>query len=42
MSPQFSISWRRSWSTTLKTTFIDALIYALATGAVFCLLWPRA
>jgi hypothetical protein len=40
--PQFSIWWRRSWSTTLKTMFIDALIYALATGAVFCLLWPSA
>jgi hypothetical protein len=40
--PQFSIWWRRSWSTTLKTMFIDALVYALATGAVFCLLWPSA
>ena len=37
---QFSIWWRRNWGTTLKAMFVDGLVYALATGAVFCFLWP--
>ena len=37
---QFSIWWRRNWGTTLKSMLIDGLAYALATGAIFCLMWP--
>jgi hypothetical protein len=37
---QFSIWWRRNWGTTLKSMFVDGLLYALATGAVFSYLWP--
>ena len=37
---QFSIWWRRNWGTTLKGMFVDGLVYAVATGAVFCLFWP--
>lgn len=37
---QMSIWYRRAWSTTIKAT-IDALIYSLITGAIFCYLWPQ-
>ena len=37
---QESIWHKRSWSTTLKTTF-DGLIYGLMTGGTFGWLWPR-
>jgi hypothetical protein len=37
---QMSIWYRRSWSTTLKST-IDGLIYSLLTAGVFGWLWPR-
>lgn len=37
---QMSIWYRRSWSTTLKST-VDGLIYALLTAGVFGWLWPR-
>jgi len=37
---QMSIWYRRSWSTTIKST-IDGLIYALLTAGVFGWLWPR-
>ena len=36
---QLSIWYRRSWSITAKST-VDALIYALITGAVFAWRWP--
>jgi hypothetical protein len=36
---QMTIWYRRSWSTTLKST-IDGLIYALLTAGVFGWLWP--
>ena len=35
-----SIWFRRSWSTTLKST-IDGLVYALVTAGTFGWLWPR-
>ena len=35
-----SIWYNRSWSTTLKSN-LDALIYAVITGAVFAWLWPH-
>ncbi len=35
-----SIWYERSWGTTLKSN-IDALIYAVATAAIFAWLWPR-
>jgi|SRR5712675_565979 len=35
-----SIWYKRKWSTTFKSTF-DGLLYALATGAVFAVLWPK-
>jgi hypothetical protein len=35
-----SIWYNRSWATTIKSN-IDALIYAVVTGAVFGWLWPR-
>jgi hypothetical protein len=35
-----AIWYGRSWSATLKDVF-DGLIYGLATGAVFALLWPH-
>ena len=38
--PQLSIWSRRSWGTTLRSTF-DSLIYGAVTGAVFAWLWPR-
>jgi len=37
---QMSIWYRRSWTTTIKST-IDGLIYALLTAGVFGWLWPR-
>lgn len=36
---QMSIWYKRSWSTTLKST-MDGLIYALLTAGVFGWLWP--
>jgi hypothetical protein len=36
---QNSIWYKRSWSTTLKSTF-DGLIYALFTAGTFAWLWP--
>jgi hypothetical protein len=38
--PQFSIWWKRSWSTTVKS-MIDGLIYGLLTAGTFGWLWPR-
>ena len=35
-----SIWWKRKWSTTIKHT-IDGVLYGLATGAVFALMWPK-
>jgi hypothetical protein len=37
---QNSIWYRRKWSTTIKNTF-DGVLYGLATGAVFALMWPK-
>ena len=37
---QFSIWYRRSWLTTIKTT-IDSLIFAGLTAGTFGWLWPR-
>lgn len=37
---QFAIWYRRSWTTTIKST-IDGLIYGLLTAGVFGWLWPR-
>jgi hypothetical protein len=37
---QMSIWYRRSWSTTIKST-VDGLIYALLTAGAFGWLWPR-
>jgi hypothetical protein len=36
---QSSIWYNRPVSTNLKLTF-DGLLYALATAAVFCVMWP--
>lgn len=35
-----SIWYVRSWGTTVRFT-VDALVYALATGAAFAWLWPK-
>lgn len=35
-----SIWYGRKWSTTLKTA-VDSLLYALATGWIFALMWPK-
>ena len=35
-----SIWYNRKWSTTFRTAG-DALLYALVTGAIFALLWPK-
>ena len=35
-----SIWYNRKWSTTLKTA-VDALLYALATGWIFSMMWPH-
>lgn len=37
---QLTIWYRRSWMITLKST-VDALIYAVITGAIFQWWWPR-
>ena len=37
---QHSIWYKRSWSTTIKST-LDGLVYALVTAGVFGWLWPR-
>jgi hypothetical protein len=36
-----SIWYHQKWSTAFKGTF-DAILYGLATGAVFMLMWPKA
>jgi len=35
-----SIWYQRKWSTTGKTV-VDALLYALATGWIFSMMWPK-
>jgi len=35
-----SIWYQRKWSTTFKTV-VDALLYALATGWIFSMMWPN-
>jgi len=35
-----SIWYQRKWATTLRTN-LDALIFAVLTGAIFGWLWPR-
>ena len=35
-----SIWYRRKWSTTFRNA-VDALLYALATGWIFAMLWPK-
>src|SRR6185503_565659 len=35
-----SIWYNRKWSTTLKSA-VDALLYALATGWIFSMMWPK-
>lgn len=35
-----SIWYHRKWSTTLRNA-VDALVYALASGAIFAALWPK-
>jgi hypothetical protein len=35
-----SIWYRRKWSTTFRTA-VDSLLYALATGWIFSMLWPK-
>ena len=37
---QMSIWYRRSWTTTIKST-VDGLIYAMLTAGTFGWLWPR-
>jgi hypothetical protein len=37
---QMSIWFRRAWRTTIWLT-VDGLIYGIATGLIFCWLWPR-
>ncbi len=37
---QLSIWYRRSWTTTMKST-VDGLIYAALTAVTFAWLWPR-
>ena len=36
-----SIWYHRKWSTAFKGTF-DAILYGLATGAIFMWMWPKA
>jgi hypothetical protein len=36
---QYSIWYKRAWSTTLKSTF-DGFVYAVLTGGMFAWLWP--
>jgi hypothetical protein len=35
-----AIWYRRKWSTTFKTA-LDSLLYALATGWIFSMMWPK-
>jgi hypothetical protein len=35
-----SIWYNRKWSTTLKTA-VDSVLYALATGWIFSMMWPK-
>ena len=35
-----SIWYDRKWSTTLKNV-VDSVLYALATGGIFALMWPK-
>jgi len=35
-----SIWYRRKWSTTFKNA-VDALLFALATGWIFAMMWPK-
>ena len=35
-----SIWYNRKWSTTFKTV-VDALLYALASGWIFSMMWPK-
>ena len=35
-----SIWYHRKWSTTFKTA-VDSLLYALATGWIFSMMWPK-
>ena len=37
---QMSIWYKRSWTTTIKST-VDGLVYGMVTGGVFGWLWPR-
>ena len=36
-----SIWYQRKWSTTFKSA-LDALLYALATGGIFAMMWPKS
>jgi hypothetical protein len=38
--PQMAIWYRRSWATTLKSSF-DSAIYGAVSGAAFGWLWPQ-
>lgn len=38
---QISIWYKRSWGTTLRSTF-DGFVYAMITAGVFVWLWPKA
>jgi len=35
-----SIWYDRKWSTTFRTA-VDSLLYALATGWIFMVMWPK-
>ncbi len=35
-----SIWYHRKWSTTFRNA-VDALLYALATGVIFAMMWPK-
>jgi hypothetical protein len=35
-----AIWYNRKWSTTLKTA-VDSLLYAVATGLIFSMMWPK-
>lgn len=35
-----SIWYHRKWSTTFKTA-LDSALYALATGWIFSMMWPK-
>lgn len=36
-----SIWYNRKWSATLRNA-VDSILYALATGWIFCMMWPKA